>query len=138
MNTSQFLQEKASRSKLRRFGVTVSVGLACLGLLAWYRGHTTTPALLWTIATVLFLFGLIFPNLLRRIEQLWMSLALVLAWVNTRIILTLLFYGVFTPIGVIMRLFRDPLDRRLHDGCVSYWVRREPKAFDPKSYENQF
>jgi hypothetical protein len=67
-----------------------------------------------------------------------MDLALVLAWVNTRIILTLLFYAVFTPIGVIMRLFRDPLDRRLHDGRVSYWVPKEPEPFDPKRYENQF
>lgn len=94
--------------------------------------------MLWTIATPLFLFGLISPNLLRGVEKVWLGLALVLAWVNTRIILTFLFYALFTPIGVIMRLFRDPLDRRLRDGRVSYWVRKEPKLFDPKAYENQF
>jgi hypothetical protein len=132
------MKEESSRSQLRRFGITVAVGLACIGFLSWYRGHTNAPAVLWTIATLFFLSGLIFPDLLRRIEKGWMGLALVLAWVNTRIILTLLFYAVITPIGVIMRLFRDPLDRRLHDGRVSYWVPKKPEPFDPKRYENQF
>ena len=130
-------QETAS-IQLRRFGLTISGGLFLLGLLSWFRGHTTVPVLFWAIATVLFLLALIFPRLLLRIEKAWIGLALVLAWVNTRIILTFLFYAILTPIGMVMRLFRDPLDRRLHDGRVSYWVQKEPKPFDPKGYENQF
>ena len=131
-------KQETTSIQLRRFGLTISGGLVLLGLLSWFRGHTTVPVLFWAIATVLFLLALIFPRLLLRIEKAWMGLALVLAWVNTRIILTFLFYAILTPIGVIMRLFRDPLDRRLHDGRVSYWVQKEPKPFDPKGYENQF
>ena len=96
------------------------------------------PEVLWTIATILLLLGLILPKLLLPIHTFWMGLAMALAWINTRIILTCLFYAVFTPIGMIMRLFRDPLDRQLCDGRVSYWIRKEPKPFDPKTYENQF
>ena len=132
------MKKESSSNRLRRFGFTVGSGLGLIGLLSWYRGHTSAPAVLWAMAAMLFLFGLIAPNLLRHIERFWMSLALLLAWVNTRIILTCLFYALFTPIGMIMRLFRDPLDRRLRDGRVSYWVRKEPKPFDPKAYENQF
>ncbi len=131
-------KQETTSIQLRRFGLTISGGLALLGLLSWFRGHTTVPVLFWTIATVLFLLALIFPRLLLRIEKAWMGLALVLAWVNTRIILTFLFYAILTPIGMVMRLFRDPLDRRLHDGRVSYWVQKESKPFDPKGYENQF
>lgn len=134
----RLMKAESSRHQLRCFGLTVSTGLACIGLLSWFRGHTTVPVLFWAIATVLFLLALIFPRLLLRIEKAWMGLALVLAWVNTRIILTFLFYAILTPIGMVMRLFRDPLDRRLHDGRVSYWVQKEPKPFDPKGYENQF
>ena len=132
------MRQQSSRLQLRRFGFIVSGGLALIGLLSWYRGHTTMPKVLWIIATVLFLFGLILPSLLRPVQKVWMGLAMVLAWVNTRIILTVLFYAVFTPIGVIMRLFRDPLDRRLQDGRSSYWVQKQSKPFDPKAYENQF
>ena len=96
------------------------------------------PEVHWTIATILLLLGLILPKLLRPVNTFWMSLAMALAWVNTRIILTCLFYAVFTPVGMVMRLFRDPLDRRLHDGRVSYWVQKESKPFDPKAYEKQF
>jgi len=132
------MKHETSSIQLRRFGFIVSGGLVLIGLLSWYRGHTTIPKMLWIIATVLFLFGLILPNLLRPVQKVWMGLAMVLAWVNTRIILTVLFYAVFTPIGVIMRLFRDPLDRRLQDGQSSYWVQTQPEPFDPKAYENQF
>jgi len=131
-------KQRTASIQLRRFGLTISGGLVLLGLLSWFRGHTTVPVLFWTIAAVLFLLALIFPRLLLPIEKAWMGLALVLAWVNTRIILTFLFYAILTPIGMVMRLFRDPLDRRLHDGRVSYWVQKESKPFDPKAYEKQF
>lgn len=124
--------------QLRRFGVTVASGFSLIGLLSWYRGHTSVPIVFWTIAVVLFLLGLIAPHLLLSIRKVWMGLAMSLGWVNTRIILSLIFYTVFTPIGVVMRFFHDPLDRRLRDGRSSYWVRKEPKTFDPQSYENQF
>jgi len=132
------MRPESSRPQMRRFGLTVASGLTLIGLLSWYRGHTSVPTVLWTIATVLFLFGLIAPNLLVPIQRVWMGLAIALGWVNTRIILSLLFYAVITPTGVVMRFFRDPLDRRLGDGRNSYWVKKDSKPFDPKSYENQF
>jgi len=132
------MKQATSSIQLRRFGFVVSAGLALIGLLSWYRGNTTMPEVLWTIATILLLLGLILPKLLRPVHTFWMGLAMALAWINTRIILTCLFYAVFTPVGMIMRLFRDPLSRLLRDGRVSYWIMKEPKPFDPKTYENQF
>lgn len=77
-------------------------------------------------------------NLLLPFEKVWMGLAMALGQFNTRIILSLLFYTIVTAIGVIIRLFRAPLDRRLHDSRVSYWVQKELNPLDPKGYENQF
>ena len=132
------MKEESSQLESRRFAYTVCGGLALIGLVSWYRGHTTVPAFLWTISAALFLCGLILPNLFRRVQRVWMGLATVLGWVNTRIILSLLFYVVLTPVGLILRLFRDPLDRQMGDGRASYWVRKEPTPVDPKAYENQF
>lgn len=124
--------------KLRRFGFTVATGLAILGFVGWYRSHTYVPAVLWTLAATLLLLAVANPRLLAPVEKVWMSFAAVLGWINTRIILALLFYLVFAPMGLIMRLFRDPLDRKIHDGRKSYWLKKESREFDPQSYQNQF
>jgi hypothetical protein len=67
-----------------------------------------------------------------------MKFALVLGHFNTRVILTVLYYLVMTPVGFIMRLFRDPLDRSLKDGNASHWIKREPQPVDLARYERQF
>ena len=62
----------------------------------------------------------------------------VLGHVNARIILTLVFFLILTPIGIVMRLFRDPLNRRLGDGSESNWTKRTVEPVDPARYEQQF
>jgi len=130
--------EESSRRQLRRFGFTVAAGLTVIGLVSWYRNHLVVPWTLWTIAGLLGLLGLLLPRLLIPVQRAWMALGMALGWVNTRIILTILFYATFTPIGAIMRWFRDPLDLELQKERTSYWVRREPQPLDSKAYERQF
>jgi hypothetical protein len=130
--------EETSGRQLRRFGLTVGGGLTLLAALSWYRGHSYTPAALALLGTALLLLGMVAPNSLRPVERFWLGLGTILGWINTRIILSLLYYAVFAPVGMIMRLFRDPLDRRLGDSRPSHWVRREAIPLNPKAYENQF
>src|SRR4051812_12472312 len=126
------------RKHLRKFGLTTATGFAILGAVSYWRGHTTPPMVMWTIAALLLLPALVAPTILRSVERGWLTLGGYLAWVNTRIILTVLFYAIVTPVGAIMRLFRDPLDRRLEKAQTSYWIRRASTPFDAKSYERQF
>ena len=135
---SNLAAEDLSKARLRRFGLTVGAGFAILGAISAYRGHTIAPKLLWAPAAALIVLGLFLPVLLKPVTRIWFGLANVLAWINTRIILSFLFYAVFAPLGLVRRLIRDPLNRDLHDGSTSYWIRKEIKPFDPKSYENQF
>jgi hypothetical protein len=125
-------------SRLRRFGLVVGTGLTLIGLISWYRGHESLPPVLWTVAAALVLVGLIYPRALAPVERGWMAFGMALGWVNTRIILTLLFALVMTPVGAVMRLFRDPLDRRLSKDKPTYWLIRDRSHFDPKNYERQF
>jgi hypothetical protein len=61
------------------------------------------------------------PVSLHLLQRPWMIFADVAGWVNTRIILILLFYGLILPIGLIMRLFRyDPMQRKIDRQCQSY------------------
>jgi hypothetical protein len=49
-----------------------------------------------------------------------------------------MFYLVMTPVGLIMRLFRDPLDRSLRDRSTTQWIKRESQPVEPGRYERQF
>lgn len=127
-----------SKSELRKFGLTVGGAFVLLGLVSWFRGHELPPRILWTVGVLLLVPGAVAPQLLRPVQRWWMSAAAVLGHVNTRVILALMYYVVFTPVGLVMRLFRDPLNRAFDDGADSNWVRRTPTAPDLDSYSRQF
>jgi len=124
--------------ELRRFGFTVGGVFGVLAAISWWRGHVIPPAIMGALAVLLIAPALVFPGGLRPVERRWMEFAGVLGHVNSRIILTILYYGLVTPLGVVRRSIRDPLDRRLRDGRSSDWIRREPETVDLERYEQQF
>ena len=127
-----------SKRELRKFGLAVGGAFLLFGCLSWWRGHDLAPKVLWVIGTLLVVPGIVAPGILGPVQRWWMAGAAVLGHVNTRIILTLAYYVVFTPIGFIMRLARDPLNRSLTSPGGTSWIRREPQPVDPASYERQF
>ena len=80
---------------------------------------------------------LILSNLLKQIYRAWMCFARILSWINTRIILIIMFYLIFTPMGLFMRLFKiDLLERKKKEG--TYWKKKEKIEFNPLNYERRF
>jgi hypothetical protein len=132
------LDNRPERRRLRRFGLTVAAGLTVVGAVSFWRDHTIAPRVLWTLAALIGAPALLVPAALGPVEKAWHTFGNGLAWVNTRIILTVLFYLVVTPVGVFMRFFRDPLDRQLSETRTSYWLRRSTGPFDAASYRRQF
>jgi hypothetical protein len=127
-----------SRRKLRKFGLTVGTALMVLGVVSRWRGHGPVAVGLWTAAGALLVLAIVLPQALGPIEKGWMAFAMVLSWINTRIILSVLFVVAFTPVGLVRRMHRDPLDRSFHDGRSTYWRRRERKPSGRLQYERQF
>jgi hypothetical protein len=125
-------------AELRKLGLTVGAAFAVLGAISWWRGHVWPPRVMWTIAVLLMVPGALFPAVLGPVQRGWMKFALVLGHYNTRIILTVLFYLVMTPVGLVMRLFRDPLDRSLKEQRDTQWVKRESQPVELTRYERQF
>ncbi|HEV7859030.1 MAG TPA: SxtJ family membrane protein [Pyrinomonadaceae bacterium] len=116
------------------------VGGVLLLLAAWnlYRGRMTALYVLCGIASALFLSGLLLPPVARQFHILWMRFAVVLGYINSRILLSLMFYGVFTPYGLVMRLFgRDPLHRR-EARRESYWIPRKVTRQTKEQFERLF
>jgi len=127
-----------TNKQLRRFGFIVALGLSVVASISWYRGHTSAPLVLWSAAAVLLLVGLVYPPALGPVERTWLKFGNLLGWINTRIILTLLFVLVVTPIGAVARLFRDPLDRRFNDDKTTYWLPKKSAPARSELYERQF
>jgi hypothetical protein len=117
-----------TRRQLRDFGLLVGGIFGAIGLwpLLWRQQSPRLWAL--TLFVVLVLPALVAPRVLAPAYRAWMKLAEVLAWVNTRIVLGVVFYGVVTPIGLVMRaLGRDPMRRQFDRAGDSYRVPCVPR-----------
>lgn len=123
---------------LRRFGFMVGGVFAALAV--WPVVFQSGPLRGWAaaIAGVLIVLGAVMPIGLRWPYRGWMFAGHLLGWLNTRLLLGLVYYLVMTPIGLLLRLVgRDPLDRRLMDRA-SYWRKCEPRSDPRGSMERQF
>ena len=121
-----------STRQLREFGLVVG-GLIVL-LFCWLLPalHRHPPALgpLWIGAPLLIL-GLIAPRLLHQPYRAWMALGHGLGWINSHLILGLVYVLVLLPIALIMRLLgHDPLRRRWDANATTYREVREPKPIN--------
>ncbi len=129
----------ASDREVRKFGIMFSIICLAIAAFSLYRSGTVWP---WFLggSGLFAIGGLVLRSALRPVYIGWMKFAFVLGWINTRLILGLFFYGILTPLGVIMRIFGwDPLTRKIDRQAPSYWVKRGPEtAFDPKKYERLF
>jgi hypothetical protein len=131
-------QLKTSPHELRKFGLVVGGVFAALGLLFLWRHPGRTPYFLIPGGTLMLL-GLVLPRALKWVYIAWMSVAFVLGFVMAHVILTLLFFLVITPMGLVARLMgKDFLSLKLDCAAKSYWIPRPPKPKSAAEYERQF
>jgi hypothetical protein len=128
----------ATPKEVRKFGITFSVLAIGLAAFSFYK---ESP--LWVVflggSVFFFLTGVWAYPILKPIYVGWMTFASALGWVNTGLILGVVFYLIFTPAGLVMRLLgKDPLGLRLDRQTTTYWVRRKSQAPDKKRYEKLF
>ncbi len=121
-----------TKQELRQFGFLIGGLIALIfGLgLPLLKGHSLPPWP-WVVALVLGSLALLTPRALQPIYRLWMRFGAVMGWINTRIILGLVFYFLLWPTGLLMKLFRhDPMQRRPAKNQASYRSPCESKAPD--------
>ena len=127
-----------SDSQARKTALVVAAVFFAIGLWNMYRGRMTQVAVFAGIAALLTLGGLFVPAAARAFHRFWMGIAAVLGYVNSRILLSLLYYGLFTPVGLIRRLLgKDPMKRR-GPAQSSYWVTRENTRQTKDQFERLF
>ena len=93
----------------------------------WLKGHGL-PLLPWAIAAAFVGLGLLAPRSLAPVYELWLKIGHVLGWINSRIILTLIFALVVTPMALVMKLIkRDTMARQLEPQRVTYRSPSRPR-----------
>ena len=117
-----------NKGTLRQFGLMVGGVFLLIGL--WPFVWRQEPVRIWAVmpGSILAAAGLVAPGLLKHVHQGWMFIGHVMGWINTRIILGLLFYGIVTPMGIVMKVAgRDPMRRAFEPDAQTYRVIRQPR-----------
>jgi hypothetical protein len=133
--------------ELRKFGIVMFTALLVLsavvtGIGWWLHGTIglTKINVLNGIGIFVFLLpGLIYPASLKRVHKYWMRFGMALGWVNSRIILSIVWYFVFTPVSIYFKITGyDAMHRKLDPEADTYWIDRTKDEYNPKHFERQF
>jgi len=135
---SDILKSKPDKKELRKFAITIFAALGIIGgILLWQEKDI--GYILWTVGILILLPGLFWAKILGPIYKVWMSFALLLGFVMNHFILALMYYLVFTPIGLIRRMIsKDPLHISLNRAKETYWIKRADEEFSKEKYEKMF
>ena len=122
----------------RSFGWTFTAVFILAGAYGLWHGGAHSLALL-ALALVTALVTLTRAAWLTPLNRAWMKLGELLGRVVSPIVLGAIFFVVFTPVGVVMRMAgRDAMKRRWEPGARSYWVEREPPGPPDDSFRDMF
>lgn len=123
---------------LKKFAFTMFAALVIIATILFLR-HKNGYFWVYSIALLFILLGHFSAGSLKPAYIAWMKLAYVLGWINTRLLLCLIFYLVITPIGLILKLSNkgDLLDKRINIKKDSYWKKKESVS-NISDFEKQF
>ena len=128
---------KTSNKDIRSFGITIGIILFIISAILFYYDKSSYEVIAYIGGGFIGL-GIIIPTLLKPIYILWMTFAVILGWVMTRVILSLVFYFIITPISFVTRLFGEDFLSLKRTDSNSYWNKRDSEIELNQNYEKQF
>jgi predicted membrane protein len=134
MDTRKFNNKK----EWRNFGFGLAGIVILIMIIQLFLKHEFFWSLL-VISLLLLLFSLLVPVVLKPLYIIFSYIGLVFGWIMTRFTITLLFYLVLTPIGLMAKIFgKKFLDIDFKKKRDSYWKEVSASRIDKSSYEKQF
>lgn len=128
---------KPSSRDLRSFGAIFWTGFLLLGLIPHFRHHAQTAHVVWGVGTFVGLLALLIPPAAKPIYWFWMGFGFVMGNIMSRVILTLFFFVILTPLAIVFRLTsRDELRRQKPKNVDTYWEKHPEIERD--NYERLF
>ena len=128
------------RKNLLVFGYGLALILSIVAIRLWQKhGLSANKIVLLSIAVVLLFITTFQLKWLKPIYTRWMKVTGFIGEIISALMLTVIFYGIFTIFGIMLRfLKKDLLDQKIRPESDTYWLNRESDSFDPKQYEQQF
>jgi hypothetical protein len=131
-------EQQVEGSSDRAFGLVIA-GVSLLVALGPVRHGQAPRWWAFAFASVFALVALLKPALLATLNRLWTKLGVLLGKVVSPIALGILFYGVLTPVAIIIRVAgQDPLQLKLDRDADTYSIVRKPPGPPPGSMSSQF
>jgi hypothetical protein len=122
----------------RSFGCLFTVFFTLVGVYSLWREGTAYPWM-FGLAGITAAVTMVSPRWLAPLNRAWMQFGELLHRVVSPLVLGIIFYGVFTPVGLVMRIAqRDAMKRRFEPGAPTYWVERDPPGPADDSFQDQF
>ena len=128
---------KSSRKDLKNFGFAIGFILSIIGLFLFVGGKDLF-VYFFSIGSILIILGGIAPFILKPIYKIWMIFAVIIGWIMTRIILSVLFFSIITIIGLFTRLIGKDFLNLKSKSNESYWNIRNKERELNQDYEKQF
>ncbi len=128
---------KSDKKELKKFGITIGVALLIISAFLFFYEKPSAPYFIG-VGLVFQIVAQIFPTLFLPLQKIWMAFSVVMGFIMTRVILSVLFYLVITPISFISKIFgKDFLNLKIEKDKKSYWNLRD-EEYEQSSTEKQF
>ena len=127
----------STKKDLRNFGFTIGSILLVIALILFFK-EKDSDVYFFLIGLAFILSGIVLSFILKPFYKIWMTFAVIIGWIMTRIILAILFFIIITAIGVLARLFGKDFLNLKPDNRDSFWNMRNRDRELNQDYEKQF
>ena len=127
----------STKKDLRNFGFTIGSILLVIALILFFK-EKDSDVYFFSIGLAFILSGIVFSFILKPFYKIWMTFAVIIGWIMTRIILAILFFFIITAIGVLARLFGKDFLNLKPGNRDSFWNMRNRELELNQDYEKQF
>ena len=127
----------STKKDLRNFGFTIGSILLVIALILFFK-EKDSDVYFFSIGLVFILSGIVLSFILKPFYKIWMTFAVIIGWIMTRIILAILFFIIITAIVVLARLFGKDFLNLKPDNRDSFWNMRNRDRELNQDYEKQF
>ena len=128
---------KSRRIDLKNFGFTIGFILLIIGVFLFVK-EKDLFIYFFSIGSILIILGGIAPVILKPFYKIWMIFAVIIGWIMTRVILSVLFFSIITTIGIFTRLIGKDFLNLKSKNNESYWNIRNKEYELNQDYEKQF
>ncbi len=133
------INKNPSKRDYRVFSLVLMIFTIGFGSLAFCKGNMIATYILGGLAAYGLFSLAIVPASIRPVYIAFSYIGLVLGWINTRILLGIIFYLLFTPISLFFKLTgRDALMRKISSAESTYWIEKTALEGGKERYHKQF